>query len=90
MSPEGRNGNLKKPFNTMIIKIPVYLEIPDIDQGLLPEVVETLANSLYKIVRKEDFNEKSSLFVSLPPKIRSNFSAKILSKKQALEHLRVK
>lgn len=74
----------------MIIKIPVYLEIPDVEQDLLPEVVETLANSLYKIVRKEDFNEKSSLFVSLPPKLRSTFNARVLSKKQALEHLRAK
>lgn len=74
----------------MIIKVPVYLEIPDIDQNLLPEVVDSLCDSLYKIIRKEDFGKKSPKFIHFPLKMRSEFSATVLSKKQALESLRVK
>lgn len=74
----------------MIIKVPVYLEIPDVDQNLIPEIVEFFGEQFTKTCRK-------ARFALIPPQIFKNNSRKdlentikILSKKEAFEHLRVK
>lgn len=74
----------------MIIKVPVYLEIPDVDQDLIPELVEFFGVQFTKSLRKERF-------ALIPPQIFKHNSRKdlentikILLKKEAFEHLRVK
>lgn len=74
----------------MIIKVPVYVEIENVDPELLQEVVHSLSNSFYKVLRKEDFEKKSTHFLTIPKEIRSEFFVKILSKDKAFEALRTK
>lgn len=74
----------------MIIKVPVYVEIPDVKSDLIHEVADNLATAFTKILRKENFDLKSSHFIGIPKEVRNEFSARILTKDKALDSLRTK
>lgn len=73
----------------MIVKVPIYVELVDISQDLLPTIVDLLGKRFELIIRKEDF-VKNADFIGFPRDVKGNLTkAKVLTKEKAFEALRV-